>query len=264
MDTTAIIDADMLLYQVVLAAQVETIFDDEIVGPFLPLKVAMQLYDSRVAGILKYTGCNQVLMALSDPTASFRRDIEPSYKQGRTKKKPHGYRALESMVQAQYPWKILPGCEGDDVMGIYAGLYGKKCVLVSDDKDLKTIPGTLAKLKPKPDEGLLLVSPLEANRFLFLQALMGDRVDGYSGCPGMGIVKATKLIEEAIGNDRINWTRQTFDNLVSAYLAAFAKAGLTPEQAFTQIRMARILRKSDYNLTTNKHKSWDITSYHNF
>ena len=65
-----------------------------------------------------------------------------------------------------------------------------------------------------------------------MQTLIGDIADGYKGCPGIGAVKAKKLLDEA--------------PVWATVKDAYEKAGLTEEDALQQARMARILRSSDY------------------
>jgi DNA polymerase-1 len=67
------------------------------------------------------------------------------------------------------------------------------------------------------------------------QTLVGDTSDGYKGCPGVGKVKAEKLLA---GNDKLYW---------EIVRATFEKAGLTEQDALTQARLARILRFSDWD-----------------
>ncbi|NIW82658.1 MAG: phage exonuclease, partial [Thermoplasmata archaeon] len=55
--------------------------------------------------------------------------------------------------------------------------------MVSNDKDLMTIPGKL--YRPMNDERLT-ITKVEADRFWMKQTLMGDKTDGYDGIPGVG------------------------------------------------------------------------------
>jgi DNA polymerase-1 len=75
---------------------------------------------------------------------------------------------------------------------------------------------------------------------------MGDSTDGYSGCPGVGKVKAERLLESL----------HTPQEMWEAVVAAYEKAGLSEAEAITQARVARILRASDYDFVNKSVKLW--------
>jgi len=126
---------------------------------------------------------------------------------------------------------IMVDClEADDVMGIMASIPNTEAIIVSDDKDMKTIP---CRLYRPNDNDRLVISDMEANKNFFIQALMGDMTDGYGGCPKVGI----KTAEKILGN------HPTWDAVVKQY----QKENLTADYALTQARMARILRCTDWD-----------------
>ena len=86
-----------------------------------------------------------------------------------------------------------PGLEADDVCGLLSTKpeNKKQCVVVSNDKDLKTIPGML--YRPMSDE-MLSVTEQEADKNFLTQCLTGDSTDGYPGVPGIGPKKAEALL----------------------------------------------------------------------
>ena len=135
----------------------------------------------------------------------------------------------------------MPHLEADDVMGILATKPENigKCVVVSSDKDLKTVPCKL--YRPMQDE-LLQITEAEADRYFFHQTLTGDATDGYKGCAGVGEKTAPKIL----GN-KPTW---------SLVEQAFLKAGMTQEQALQQARLARILRWSDWDEDKETVKLW--------
>ena len=81
------------------------------------------------------------------------------------------------------------------------------------------------------DDGIIEVTEEDANYNHLLQALTGDAVDGYSGCPGIGIKRASRLLDADASWDSV--------------IAAYDKAGLTEEDALVQARVARILRHGE-------------------
>ena len=81
------------------------------------------------------------------------------------------------------------------------------------------------------------VSEHQADLNVFSQALIGDTTDNYPGCPGIGKVKA-EVILAGQSDEAAMW---------AAVLKAFEKAGLTRRDAITHVRLARILRASEYD-----------------
>ncbi len=71
------------------------------------------------------------------------------------------------------------------------GPKGEK-IIVSLDKDMKTIPGFHYNQK-HPELGIFEVTPKEADEWHLIQTLAGDQTDGYAGCPGIGMEKASRL-----------------------------------------------------------------------
>ena len=68
----------------------------------------------------------------------------------------------------------------------------RQAIIVSQDgvKDMKTIPTIVWDGKD-----LLTISEPWADYWHLYQTLVGDTSDGYKGCPGVGKVKAEKLLE---------------------------------------------------------------------
>ena len=115
-----------------------------------------------------------MLCCMSDHAGNFRKQIDPSYKSNRRKtRKPVGYVAFCDWVRETYATVSKPMTEADDIMGIIATKPGNqgKVTIVSDDKDMKTIPGRL--YRPMSDE-LIEVSEADADRYFLTQVLTGD------------------------------------------------------------------------------------------
>jgi DNA polymerase I len=176
--------------------------------------------------------------------ASFRYGVWPAYKANRKKlRKPAGFGQLAGWVRraaASRGWTVatLPDIEGDDVLGV---LHQPGDVIVSEDKDLLTVPG----LHLRGTE-LMDISLGEANAAFYAQALTGDTSDNYPGCPGYGPVTAQKALAGC----------NTEAEMWQAVVAAFAKKGLSPAYAVTQARCARILRAGEYDLEAGTVRLW--------
>ena len=237
---TLIIDGDMLLYAAAQACEFATTWDD--VNYFLTSNIeeAKALIAERITQNEQRFGPEKTIIALSDPdrAANFRMEVDPTYKISRGGRKPLCYWPLEKWLQETYICIWRPRLEADDVMGILAtGPNTVDPVMVSDDKDLKTIPGKLWR-----GDELINTSLEEADFNWLFQTLTGDATDGYSGCPGVGPVTAVKILKKEAS--------------FAAVVKAYEKAGLTAEDALRNARLARILRYEDWDRDNLKVKLW--------
>ena len=131
----------------------------------------------------------------------------------------------------------MPTLEADDALGIYGTKYPGN-VIVSPDKDLKQIPGTLYNF----DE-TFTVTKSEGAKWHLIQSMAGDQTDGYAGVPGIGVKRATSLFEE----HGYSW---------KTVLKVFTEKELTEETALVNARLARILTADDYDFENKKPKLW--------
>lgn len=241
--TTLLIDADVLLHRACVAGSTTLKLDDDLIQS-VNLPTAKGWIKRELAKYRKRLGAKDCILALGDRKANFRKDLSPAYKAARrVMPKPPGFAELEADLEAHAEVRREPRLEGDDILGLLATKAptdGK--VVVSIDKDLKQIPGW--HYNPDTDD-LSEVSPEEGARFHLFQTLVGDRVDGYPGCPGVGKVRAEKIL--AARPDRTYW-----ENVVEAY----EKAGLTGEDALLQGRLAFVLRQGYYSRVTKEIKLW--------
>lgn len=236
---TLLIDADLYLFRASIVAEEETDWGNDIWSLSTDLKVAKELFTKQIEGFKERTGVDGVLMCLSD-SENFRKTVDTSYKSGRKKtRKPVGYKAMVEWCEETWPSCRQATLEADDVMGILGSTPDLKTVIVSDDKDMKTIP---CRLYRPTDDDLMDVSQEAADLNFYTQTLTGDSTDGYSGCPKVGAVTAAKIL----GN-RPDW---------SLVENQFIKSGLTREEAITQARLARILRNDDWDAENETIKLW--------
>jgi len=227
------IDADILLHQATREAEVEVDWGDDQWSLQSDLKMAKSHYHSQLATIKNDLGVQEVIHCLSDRNGNFRKKIEPTYKANRkASRKPLGYQAMYDWLRETEKTMVLPLLEADDCLGILATNPDNKgkCIMVSNDKDLRTIPGEL--YRPMTAEHFE-ISEAEADAFFLTQTLCGDSVDGYLGCPKVGPVTAEKILG----------TRPCWELVEAAYL----KAGLFRSDAIKTARLARILRWQDYD-----------------
>ncbi len=233
--TTLIVDGDILLYQVSSAVEEPIHWGNDWWSLTADARLAKQMIEQEVSEWMSELGADALIIALSDQT-NWRHDVLDTYKSNRKgKRKPVIYVPLREHLQEEYDTACFTHLEADDVMGI---LQTEDTIIVSDDKDMKTIPGIL--YRPTSQERLE-ISPEEADRNHLIQALTGDATDGYGGCPKVGPVTAEKILEEG-----------TWDEVVGAY----EKAGLSEDVALIQARVARILRKDEWNPITEEITLW--------
>lgn len=120
-------------------------------------------------------------------------------------RKPQAYDFIREYMQERFHAKVLEGLEADDGVAALARENPGQVIITSGDKDLKTIPGLhLNPSRPAIEQGVVFISELEACRNLYVQMLMGDRIDNIKGLsgdkqrPGWGITKARKAMEQFI------------------------------------------------------------------
>ena len=239
--TTALIDADIVAFRA--AAKSQDDFGD---GKVSDARVAIREAEHILEQWVKYVKPNNVLLCFSCPTRKyFRHDIYPEYKAQRVQlEKPPALSQVIEHLKSKHKFMTLPGLEADDVMGIMAtGTTIKDGVIVSIDKDMQTIPAKF--INPDKMRRAIRINPGAANLLVFRQAITGDSTDNYRGIPGIGPVKADKILSDA---NQLN--------LWSAVEQAFNDNKLTTEYALTMVRLARILRAEDYNFETGEVRLW--------
>lgn len=251
MGILALIDADIAAYEAVCTSNGETVdWNNETVT-----KVPINLSDAIPAAkrIVETwaadAGCDDLHLALTG-SRKFRKVVLPSYQANRAgKPRPAGLDEVKTALGASYPSTIIEGLEADDILGILATTdhYIGKSVVVSADKDLLTVPGVYFNPR-KPRWGAIEITERQADWGWLYQTLIGDSSDGYKGCPKIGPVKAKGLLGP-VGQVSLNVLWPTV-------LRAFRAAGVSEADAITQARMARILRRSDYDKTTKEIILW--------
>lgn len=246
--TTLLVDADIVAYKFAAAAEENFSFDEGVPLQLLDNfdHVTVQV-DDYLAELMTKLGGTKLVLALSCPSEeNFRLTVLDTYKANRKDiQRPTYLKQVREWLSKQYPKAIYqrPTLEGDDVMGILATskvIPGKK-IIVSEDKDLQQIPGWL--YNPRKDTEPRKITEEEGDYYFYTQTLTGDPTDNYKGCPGIGKVRAEKLLAES--EDK--WT-----TIVETY----ESKGLTEEDALVQARVARICRASDYDFKGRKVILW--------
>lgn len=244
-----LVDGDIVLYQQAWANQHKWDWGDGVVSEWTTP-------DKAAAGVVDYIRWMKDLLWATDVVVmvtggqNFRRELFPTYKQNRKdSEKP---KLMDTVVQALGDNFVVLSearLEADDLMGIYATdktlFKGYDKIVCTIDKDLMQVPCQV--FNPNQDN-TVKISEEQAERYFFQQVLQGDRVDGYSGIPGVGPAKAQRILTAALEEGVSLW-----DAVCQAYISN----GLTIENALENARMARILRAGDYNFKTGEVKLWN-------
>lgn len=245
LNKTLLIDGDLLLYRAASACEHEMKWDDDVWLLHGNVEEAKDLFKSALDGITNALGSNSITMCLSN-RENFRKKLTDTYKSKRKEtRKPVVFKPLLEWVINEFDPIIKPQLEADDVLGILATHpeYKGKVIVVSEDKDLQTLPCTLYR-----QGELKTITEQEADYFWMFQTLTGDSTDGYSGCPGIGPKKA----ESILGTPG----KANADFLWPTILNTFRKQGLTEDDAILQARLARILRFDDWDVNKQQVKLW--------
>jgi DNA polymerase-1 len=244
--TTLLVDGDQFLYRATIAVERETRWDEENHVLHSNAEEAWEVFEGLLQGLREATGVQEMRLAFTKGD-SFRKGLYAPYKASRAGvRKPLCFVETRDRAEATYRSYSYPGLEADDVLGIWATRSTNiDPIIVSDDKDLKTIPGRLFR------QGTLeTVTQTDADAYWLYQTLIGDTADGYPGCPGIGPKTAEKLLFGASPP----WG--TVEEAWAIIVAAYEKAGLTEEDAILQARLARILRASDWDAENKRVILW--------
>tara|TARA_R100000278_G_scaffold68091_1_gene54096 strand:- start:240 stop:791 length:552 start_codon:yes stop_codon:yes gene_type:complete len=174
---------------------------------------------------------------------TFRHQIFSDYKANRkNKRKPLALYAMVEQIKQRYESVSYTGLEGDDVLGLLAtSKRYSNSIVVSPDKDMKTVPCTLIA-----SDDMELITKKKADRNWMLQALTGDTTDNFKGLIGCGPVTADKILGDA----------KTLPDMWDKVVKAYEKKKQTFADAILTARLSRILREGDFNYKTKEVELW--------
>lgn len=251
MKRTLLIDADIVSYRFASTNETVLYFNGPDEPPSIDsdFETAAKQQGAYIEDLANKLAADRVIICLSDPDANFRKEIDPTYKSHRKDvRKPTDLMALKDWFKGKYETYQRPKLEADDCMGIlstHPTLIPGERVIVSEDKDMQTIPGLL--FNPRKDLTPRKVTQRAANNYFLWQAIVGDSADGYPGAKGVG-PKSTFATEVL--------TSRTLTEAWGIVVAAFESKGLTKADALVQARLARILRSCDWNFQDRTHYLW--------
>ena len=148
-------------------------------------------------------------------------------------------------VKNNYKSVSYPQLEGDDVLGLLStnNTYDEP-VIVSVDKDMRTIPGLLLA-----NDTLELITKTQADKNFMAMTIAGDATDGVPGIKGLGMVSANKILN----------TAKDLASMWDVVVKTYDKKGNGISDAILNARLVRILREGDYNYDTGEVKLWNPT-----
>lgn len=268
----ALIDGDMVVYMACAANQIQGDFGDGMGST--PLYDEEEAYRATCMLIEKWTkasGASKPIVCFSQGD-NFRKKIYPKYKSNRDGvERPKALQVVRDAIEMEYESWAIPGLEADDLMGIAGSRDPGNFVVVSRDKDMMTIPGTIFNPDhmKKPTKVRLSV----ADQIWMKQTMTGDTVDGYSGIPGVGEVSAQAILlnprtihkqDQGVFQKGKNkgkpkppkWVDGAPCTLWQAMVSHAAKAGMSEPELITMARLARILRTGEFDTNTRTVKLW--------
>jgi hypothetical protein len=202
--------------------------------------------------VLDILFCDEYVMAVKGP-GNFRNYLFPEYKMNRHRDPSKA----NKFVPVLRKWSVeelnaveAEGCEADDLMCIWAHecmKFGIPYVICSIDKDLRCIPGRHFDLKKNI---YFDVSPQEAKYNYYCQLLKGDPTDNVTGVPGIGEVKAKKLLTGCITDEEFQET------IVMQYYAVYGESWY--EQILVNGRMIHLKKHHDDCFRVN---DWPVVQF---
>ena len=234
-----LIDSDFLAYKAAQACEIGIDFGEDVIIAQSQFSEVLKVFNNELNKVTKAMMEDDFILYFSS-TENFRKKIYPDYKGHRMKRKPLGYKRLVNYCRENHNFKLIEGLEADDTIGIEATRFADPHnIIVSPDKDMRQIPSTLWDMK----NDVVEITKDDGDRWHLIQSLSGDPTDGYSGCPGIGVKRATELLDKN-------------ENKWEAVCKAYRDRGLSDDDALLNARLAKILQKEDFDHDRNQPILW--------
>lgn len=255
----------MLIYRAAFANQITVDLDDGLgAEPMVNEREAVRTAMKLVAEWTQKAGCSRPILTLSSVKSdSFRHRLWPDYKANRTGSKPLAYATIRSALEMEFEVYQEAGLEADDLMGIGGSAENAQCVIVSGDKDMKTVPAIV--FNPMQDKRPVRIKPAIADQMWMRQTMIGDSVDNYPGIPGVGpttadaiLLSPHRLRKTNVGKRvaKWKWVKGEPCSLWQSMLDYAEKAEVDEAHLITMAQVARILRTGDFNKETRTVRLW--------
>ena len=175
-----LIDGDVIKYRCGFAVESDLGIE--------PIENALSNTRNSIEDIISTTKASDVEVVISGKQ-NYRMDIYPEYKANRPDRKPVYFNDIHSYIQRKYPTTVVNWIEADDWLGIQ---QTDDTIIATIDKDLDMIPGWHYNFVKKE---MYLVEEDEASFNFYHQLLTGDSTDNIPGLPGIGPVKADRILD---------------------------------------------------------------------
>ena len=240
-----LVDGDLIVYKITSSLEEPIDWGNDIWTLSSDLHKGKQLFLQSIAYYLELTKSSEAIILFSDKE-NFRKKIDSFYKSHRKKiRKPISYSPMRTWIEETHHTICYPNLEADDAIGLLAtGEHKDNCVIVSGDKDMRTIPSWQVCII---DDQIEYVDEQLADYNFCTQTLTGDQTDGYKGCVGVGHIKASRGLLD----------KKDLPNCWEAVIKEYQRNKYSIDDAYHQARLARILREGEYDYKTNKIKLWD-------
>ena len=234
-----LIDTDFLAYKAAQACEEGIDFGDDVIIAQSNFSQVLKIFERELKKVQTALMEDEFILYFSSPK-NFRKEIFDGYKGHRNRRKPLGYKRLVNHCIENYRTVIRKGLEADDSLGIDATQYpDTENIIVSPDKDMRQIPGVLWNMTDDVEE----ITKEDGDRWHLIQSLAGDPTDGYPGCPGIGVKRATELLNKN-------------SNKWEAICNAYKEKGLSDDDALLNARLAKILQHTDYDYDRQEPILW--------
>jgi len=166
-----------------------------------PVGNALHNVKSMIGDVTSNLNSDDVVIHLSGGT-NFREGIAVTkpYKGHRDKKhRPEHGPAIKEYMERHWPVIWSDNEEADDTIGYNHYKMWEEdqysSIVCTTDKDLDMIPGLHYNLT---SQSKYYVEPEDADWVFYVQLLTGDSTDNIPGCPGIGAVKAKKVLDRGM------------------------------------------------------------------
>lgn len=246
--TLVLLDADVLVYRSAFGVEQNVDWGEGQHSWHARMEDVIPVVNLEIQRIKDTLKADKVVMALTcSDTPNFRKAIYPEYKMNRAStRKPLLWKQTREYIIKTFDTRIKANLEADDVLGIMQTMPmpGWNTIIASIDKDFMSIPGKFYNLGKSQ---MFDISEEEADYAFYKQVLTGDKTDNYPGIPGVGPVKAEKILD-AEGDLHGMWW--------PAVKLAYHNAGLDEDVLMSQVWCARILRFTDYDTKAKQPILW--------
>lgn len=152
--------------------------------------------------------------------------------------KPVHYKGIRRYMRERWGACVARGWEADDALAMAAHAHDydeTSIILVSQDKDLRTVPGRHYNSRKKQWS---VVTPQEALLNFYRQVITGDTVDNIPGCYKAGPKAADELLSTVYDKDEAEIARAVLD----LYVGSLTKKGCPyTEAAQAMLENCRLL-----------------------